>query len=167
MSPLSYGIFCGSTLQQTGIVQAGLITPGRRDCSAWRSGKDAEDRPAGADHTGAGGNHGPAAAAGGARLACPRNLAYACKRCWFLPLFMATALIFSFFGPAADMRQALEPVATMFLAMALASIGLSVDFDSIKAGGSRPLLRRLPGMGTGCRAVPGGPGPTPFLVAVA
>ncbi len=139
MSPLSYGVFCGSTLHQTGIVKLAAshlgdaavslaipvkmvriamlapITLVLAGISAFKSG--AKGRTSGAG-----------------------SLAYAFKRSWFLPLFVAIALVFSFFGPAAAQRPTLEPVATIFLAMALASIGLSVDLDSIKVESSKPLL---------------------------
>jgi uncharacterized integral membrane protein (TIGR00698 family) len=139
MSQLSYGIFCGSTLQQTGIVQLAsshlgeaavalavpvkmvriaMLAPITLLLAATSALKPYTEQ------------HGPNA----------KTLTYALKRAWFLPLFVAVAVVFSFFGPASVLKPDLEPVATIFLSIALAGIGLSVDFSSIKEGGSKPLL---------------------------
>ena len=149
LSDVSYGIFCGSTLQQMGIVKLASshlgetavsfavpvkmlriamlapITMFLAGTTAFRPsvvkqgikpGKEIKER------------------------AGRESSVSVLKRSWFLPLFVAVALIFSFFGPASALRCSFEPFATAFLALALTSIGLSVDFNTIKSSGSRPLL---------------------------
>ncbi len=137
LSDISYGIFCGSTLQQMGIVRlasshlgdaaVGFAVPVKMlriamlaPITLFLAGKAAL-RP----------GAGMSASAGSLRVL---------KGNWFLPLFVAVALVFSFFGPAASLRTSVEPFALVFLALALTSIGLSVDFNTIKSSGSRPLL---------------------------
>ncbi len=149
----TYGFFCGSTLQQIGIVRlaaahmgkealatavtvkmirismlapvsiilgaaASLRVPGRKERGGSRADLFA-GRPAGA--------------AGGAWRT-------GVSRAWFLPLFVAVAVLFSFFQPAIGMREPLKPLASICMSMALASIGLTVNFQSIKSAGSRPLF---------------------------
>lgn len=67
-------------------------------------------------------------------------LGLAFRRVWFIPFFIAVALLFSFYEPATALRSDIEPLATISLSLALASIGLTVDFDSIRTKGARPLL---------------------------
>ncbi|MHB8858678.1 MAG: YeiH family protein [Thermoleophilia bacterium] len=137
LSDISYGIFCGSTLQQMGIVRLAsshlgdaavayavpvkmlriaMLAP----ITLFLAGKTAF-RP-------------------GAGITASASSLQVLKRNWFLPLFVAVALVFSFFGPAASLRTGVEPFAIVFLALGLASVGLSVDFNTIKSSGSRPLL---------------------------
>ncbi len=145
MSQLSYGIFCGSTLQQMGIVKlasshlgdatVALAIPVKMVRIALLAPITVLLAATSVLKTGTGSN------------SSRSDAIYACKRCWFLPVFVAVAFIFSFYDPATAYRHGIEPVAMTFMGMALASIGLSVDFETIKSGGSKPLAVGLLGWG--------------------
>ncbi|MCL6106012.1 MAG: putative sulfate exporter family transporter [Actinobacteria bacterium] len=150
MSTMSYGFFCGSTLQQIGIVKLAASHLGRE------AGKIAVTvkmvriamlapimmilAPA------------VSLASGKARGAVPgveeprapaRSMSVmrlAARRAWFVPVFVCMAFLSSFVQPVMNAGPVLRPVATITLSLALASIGLAVDFDSIKSSGSKPLL---------------------------
>lgn len=66
------------------------------------------------------------------------------KRVWFLLPFLLMALLVSFPGTSAYLVQ-VRPWASFVFSMALGSIGLSVDIESVLAAGSRPLLIGLLG----------------------
>lgn len=175
LSSTTYGIFCGSTLQQMGVVRvaaahlgSGALTIGTTVkmmriamlapitvilavTSPLQRGKrgGGSFAPAGAaaNADGAGiriDSDSDAAPAGAPRfsIAADSGNAWwiAARRAWFLPVFVAVALLFSFYQPAASLENPLEPAATIAMALALAGIGLSVDFESIKSSGSKPLL---------------------------
>ncbi|HWR57936.1 MAG TPA: putative sulfate exporter family transporter [Thermodesulfovibrionales bacterium] len=58
---------------------------------------------------------------------------------WFLVVFVIFAFLVNFVKGMEAIAPKLEPVSKFFLSSALASIGLSVDLDSIMSEGSRPL----------------------------
>lgn len=138
MSPEAFGFFSGATLQQTGIVKLAAAHMGDEAVNmavtvkmvrvamlapltiflAAALLKTDESPTTGHRHT----------------------LNLALKRVWFIPFFVAVALYFSFYEPAAGLKNDIEPLATICLSLALASIGLTVDFDSIRTKGPRPLL---------------------------
>jgi uncharacterized integral membrane protein (TIGR00698 family) len=66
------------------------------------------------------------------------------KRVWFLLPFLLMALLVSFPATSVFLVQ-LRPWATFVFSMALGSIGLMVDIESVLAAGSRPLLVGLVG----------------------
>ena len=139
LSEKVYGVFCGSTLQQTGIVRlaASHMGAGALDLAipvkmlriamlapaAAALAMTTSMKATGRSDTGGAG-----------------KILMALKRAWFIPVFVAVALVFSFVEPAVTARGSIKPFATIFLSLALASIGLRVDFDSIRSMGSRPLL---------------------------
>lgn len=139
MSQLSYGIFCGSTLQQTGIVQLAASHLGDAAVAIAVPVKMMRIAMLAPITLLLAGSF--AFKPGSADLgSTAKNASYALKRCWFLPLFVAVAIFFSFYGTTSAHIPDLEPAATIFLSIALAGIGLSVDFNSIKVGGSKPLM---------------------------
>jgi len=154
LSAVTYGIFCGSTLQQTGIVKLAashlgetaiafaipvkmmriallapiaLILAAAGPLAQIQSRKDHQEECEKSKYARAG-------------KITTGNWELALRRIWFLLPFVAVAVVFSFFPPAIDIRPALEPFATICLAMALAGIGLTVDFEAIKSTGSHPLM---------------------------
>jgi uncharacterized integral membrane protein (TIGR00698 family) len=134
-----YGILCGSTLQQTGIVRLAASHMGTEalefaiPVKMLRIAMLAPTAVALATSASLQRNAGP----GDDRSA---RALQALKRAWFIPIFVAVALVFSFAGGAVEIRESFKPFATIALSMALASIGLRVDLGSIRAMGSRPLL---------------------------
>ena len=66
------------------------------------------------------------------------------KRVWFLLPFLLMALLVSYPATSAFLVQ-VRPWASFVFSMALASIGLMVDVESVLAAGSRPLLVGLVG----------------------
>lgn len=59
---------------------------------------------------------------------------------WFMFAFMIFALLVNSVDAAASIAYIFTPVSSFLLSAALASVGLSVDFDSITSEGARPLL---------------------------
>lgn len=59
---------------------------------------------------------------------------------WFMFAFIIFALLVNSVDAAASIAYIFRPVSTFLLSAALASVGLSVDFDSITSEGARPLL---------------------------
>jgi uncharacterized integral membrane protein (TIGR00698 family) len=139
-----YGIFCGSTLQQTGIVRLAASHLGPEALSyavPVKMLRIAMLAPAAVVL--AGFTSMEAGRDGAVNL--KRAVLRAIKRAWFVPVFLAVALVFSFAGPAADMREIFNPISTIALSLALASIGLTVDLGSIRTLGSRPLALAFAG----------------------
>ncbi len=165
LSKTTYGFFCGSTLQQIGIVRLAAAHLGREALAtavtvkmmritmlapisillgataplarAGRKGAEACRRDQGR-------------AAAGREGGIPGAWRAGVSRAWFLPLFVAAGITFSFFQPAINIRQSLEPLATICMSTALASIGLTVNFESIKSEGSKPLLLGFAGWAAVC-----------------
>lgn len=137
MPAATYGIFSGATLQQTGIVKLAAAHMGDEAVSLAVTVKMVRVAMLA-----------PLAVILAAALLKPdgdtsgrgRTLSMAFRQVWFIPLFIAAALLFSFYEPAAALKVDIEPLATIFLSLALASIGLTVDFDSIRTKGPRPLF---------------------------
>ena len=154
LSSTTYGIFCGSTLQQMGVVRLAAEHMGGVALTIGTTVKMmriamlapitvilAITAPLGRANGGAAaGTPESAPAAAGFRNASQSAWKVGVRRAWFLPVFVAVALLFSFYRPAAALSDPLEPVATIAMALALAGIGLGVDFESIKSSGSKPLL---------------------------
>lgn len=151
LSSTTYGIFCGSTLQQMGAVRLAASHLGDAALTIGTTVKmmriamlapitvimalaaPLQRRRRDGKGNGFNTDAAPAASGDSARRMIVR-------RAWFLPVFMAVALLFSFYKPAANLSDPLEPVATIAMALSLAGIGLGVDFESIKSSGSKPLL---------------------------
>lgn len=150
MSDTAYGLFCGSTLQQTGIVKLAashLGDPARDIAVPVKMMRIAMLAPvtvllaATVQLRRPVGRSGP--------VPSRRGLySRALLRCWFIPVFLAVAVLFTFWDPATRLHHSIESAATVFLAMGLASIGLTVNFDSILSSGSRPLLLGFAGWAT-------------------
>jgi uncharacterized integral membrane protein (TIGR00698 family) len=144
LSPLVYGVFTGSTLQVTGIVKLAASHMGDTAVSYAIPVKMmrmallaplalaliATAKPG----------------TGGMKKRRWDFLGEVMRRAWFIPLFVGVGLFFSFnaAGSGALMSFAM-PVDTVIQSMALASIGLSVNFDSIVDAGTRPLVAGLAG----------------------
>lgn len=59
---------------------------------------------------------------------------------WFMFAFITFALLVNSVDAVASIAYIFTPVSSFLLSAALASVGLSVDFDSITSEGARPLL---------------------------
>lgn len=195
MPAAAYGVFCGATLQQIGIVKlaashlghsalvdafqvkmlriamlapmtvllgvmaslkAASLTPALALAADGKAPADVNSSGAGSlSGAGAGGissKHGTGnggtsrqSRTGGRRWALGDAWSLAWRRAWFIPFFIALAIGSSILEPPAGLRRSLDSTATVFLSLALASIGLTVDFDSIRSGGSRPLILSFAG----------------------
>ncbi len=142
LSNLAYGIFCGSTLQQMGIVKLAASNLGDAAIAfavPVKLVRIAMLAPIALFLAGT------TVFASGFDRKKPASTVKVLKRLWFLPLFVAVAVIFTFVDAAAGLRESVEPLATIFMALALASIGLTVDFNIIKSSGPKPLLIGLLG----------------------
>ena len=158
LSSTTYGIFCGSTLQQMGVVRLAAEHMGGVALTIGTTVKMmriamlapitvilAITAPLGRANSGAADGEDAGALESAPEAAGFRNASQSAwkvgvRRAWFLPVFVAVALLFSFYRPAAALSDPLEPAATIAMALALAGIGLGVDFESIKSSGSKPLL---------------------------
>ncbi len=140
----AYGVLCGSTLQQTGIVKLAASHMGDA-ALAYAMPVKMLRIAALAPAAVALGTLTHLPAAGGYRGRLTGTVTAAARRAWFIPVFIAVALVFTFQETAAAARESFYPYATLCLSMALASIGLGVDFESIRSLGSRPLLLAFAG----------------------
>ncbi len=59
---------------------------------------------------------------------------------WYMAAFFAFAVAVNVSGMFEPMRMVLRPVSGVFLTIALAAVGLSVDFDSLTRNGTGPIL---------------------------
>jgi len=144
LSETAYGLFCGSTLQQTGVVKLAASHMGRAAISFAISVKMvriAMLAPITVVLAAASSFAGRQPGAGWGRS----TASAAMKRAWFIPLFVGMALLFSLSDTMGGMKHSLEPIGTIFLSIALTSIGLGVDFDSIKDSGTGPLYAGFAG----------------------
>ncbi len=165
----TYGFFCGATLQQIGIVRLAAAHMGKEalatavtvkmmriamlapislilGATASFAGKGRVEKVSVRKKR----NRAPVGPAAGRSGGVPAAWQTGVSRAWFLPLFVAVAALFSFFQPATSIRESLKPLATICMSTALSSIGLTVNFESIKLSGSRPLLLGFAGWGLVC-----------------
>ena len=69
-----------------------------------------------------------------------KEISQAIGRVWFLAPFIAVGLAMSYLPGARSFFSLLSPAGTLIFSMALASIGLMVDIESVLEAGSRPLV---------------------------
>lgn len=145
LSDTAYGLFCGSTLQQTGVVKLAASHMGKSATAFAISIKMVRIAmlapitvllAAATSFTGR---------QPGRRWNGWSPASAAMKRAWFIPLFVGMALLFSFSDAVGGIKHPLDAIGTIFLSIALTSIGLGVDFDSIKDSGTGPLFAGFAG----------------------
>lgn len=59
---------------------------------------------------------------------------------WFMAVFFALAVAVNLSGAVAALSEAARPVSKVFMILALAAVGLSINFDSVTEGGWGPLV---------------------------
>lgn len=139
MSITAYGAFSGATLQQTGIVKLAASHMGDEALALALSVKMVRIAMLAplalilstASSIGAG---------WGRKQKGDSAFGQALRRTWFIPFFVLVAVLFTYYEPIAAYRQDVGSLATICLSLALAGIGLTVSFDSIRSEGSRPLI---------------------------
>lgn len=144
MTDLAYGLFCGSTLQQMGVVKLAASHMGKAAVAfavTVKMVRIAMLAPITVVLAAAASLHARQPGQSWSKGA----LGTALRRAWFIPLFVGMAVLFSATDVIDGMKRPVDILGTIFLSTALTSIGLGVDFDSVKDSGSGPLFAGFAG----------------------